>query len=210
MPHEAQRIKTRYMAVWQIPNMEKMTFCMSDIVNRRILDGPFDAKEARLLARQLGLTMGELNPFLDTYVAHLEQEIRADSIRQDTIMYRGEARPAKYAHSLVVGSIHSVKSFSSFSALPSTALGFTRSSNGSEPRQATLFRVLMHRGAPCAYIKNAMTVRDPKACDVIFDEFEYLVAPSMSYKVIDVSRLSLGYKDVLVVSMISLATPLRA
>ena len=190
------------MAVWQIPNMEKMTFCMADIVNRRILDGPFDAKETRLLARQMGLSISELNPFLDTFVARLEAEIRADSIRQDTIMYRGESRPPKYAHSLAIGSIHHVKSFSSFSALPSTALGFTRSSTPSKPNQATLFRVLMHRHAPCAYIKNAMTVRDPKACDVIFNEFEYLVAPNMAYKVIDVTQVSLGYKNVLVVSMI--------
>ena len=57
MPQEAQRIKNRYMAVWQIPNMEKMTFCMADIINRRILDGPYDDKEHRLLSRQLGLTV---------------------------------------------------------------------------------------------------------------------------------------------------------
>lgn len=57
MPKEAQRIKNRYMAVWQIPNMEKMTFSMADIVNRRILDGPFDSKEARFLSRQLGLQL---------------------------------------------------------------------------------------------------------------------------------------------------------
>jgi hypothetical protein len=47
-----------------------------------------------------------------------------------------------------------------------------------------------------------MTVRDPKACDVIFDEFEYLAGPGMQYKVIDVSSVYLGYKEVLVVSMI--------
>jgi hypothetical protein len=48
-----------------------------------------------------------------------------------------------------------------------------------------------------------MTVRDPKSCDQIFDEYEYLVAPGMRYRIIDVNSLSLGYRDVFVVSMVS-------
>jgi hypothetical protein len=51
MPQEAQSIQHKYMAMWQIPAMKKMTFGMADVVNRRILDGPLDEKESRHVAR---------------------------------------------------------------------------------------------------------------------------------------------------------------